>query len=447
MSPEGTIPAPVAASERISSLDVIRGVAVLGILAMNIIGFAFHTAVYADPTVQGGATGANLFIYVFNSLVFDGKMRGIFSMLFGAGVLLMTTRLEAKGSALPPADIHYRRMLWLLLFGIAHAFLLWWGEILYPYALLGLALYPFRRMSPRGLLIMSAGLLLGTTLFTAGMAFDMSDKRDKALAAEAAAAKGAKLTDEQIEEQRAWKEKKKEMKPDAAELRKTEEAFRGGFGKVMEARARIVMMWHSIPYYSPMMWDLLGMMILGMALLKTRVLAAERSWRFYATLAAAGYAIGLPVHAWMNWRLIGSNFDLAQSTYFWIPYQPARVAVCLAHVAVVMMIVKAGILRWLTSSLAACGQMAFSNYVAQSVICSTIFYGYGLGMFARLERYQVYYVVAAIWLFQMITSPIWLRYFRFGPLEWCWRSLTYWKRQPMRLAETAPAPDTITAPA
>ncbi|MGH9672545.1 MAG: DUF418 domain-containing protein, partial [Bryobacteraceae bacterium] len=188
MSPDGAIPAPVAASERISSLDVIRGIAVLGILAMNIIGFAFHTAVYADPTVQGGATGANLFIYVFNSLVFDGKMRGIFSMLFGAGVLLMITRLEAKGSALPPADIHYRRMLWLLLFGIAHAFLLWWGEILYPYALLGLALYPFRRMSPRGLLILSAGLLIGTTLFTAGMAFDMSDRRDKAQAADAAAA-------------------------------------------------------------------------------------------------------------------------------------------------------------------------------------------------------------------------------------------------------------------
>ena len=126
---------------------------------MNIVGFGFHPAAYGDPTVQGGSTGINLWIYLFNLVLVDGKMRGIFSMVFGAGVFLLTTRLEQRGA--PAADIHYRRMLWLMLFGIVHAFLLWWGEILYPYALLGLVLYPFRRLSPRGLLITAAVLEIG----------------------------------------------------------------------------------------------------------------------------------------------------------------------------------------------------------------------------------------------------------------------------------------------
>lgn len=98
-----------------------------------------------------------------------------------------------------------------------------------------------------------------------------------------------------------------------------------------------------------------------------------------------------------------------------------------------MILCKADVLRWLTSLLAAIGQMALSNYILQSVVCATVFTGYGLGLYGRLERYQLYYVVAGCWALSLAASPIWLRHYRFGPLEWCWRSLTYWKRQPMRL--------------
>jgi uncharacterized protein len=99
-----------------------------------------------------------------------------------------------------------------------------------------------------------------------------------------------------------------------------------------------------------------------------------------------------------------------------------------------MLLCKAGWMGWLLGRLGAIGQMAFSNYILQSVICAFYFTGYGFAMYGHLERHQLYYVVAAIWVFQLIVSPIWLRYYRFGPLEWGWRSLTYWKRQPMRLA-------------
>jgi uncharacterized protein len=436
-------PAPVGGQERISSIDVVRGVAVLGILAMNIVGFAFHMATYADPTVQGGATGANLWIYLFNGVMVDGKMRGIFSMLFGAGVVLMVGRMERRGA--PGADVHYRRMLWLMLFGIVHAFTLWWGEILYPYALYGLILYPLRNASPKKLLIVSALLILGVTGFSTGFAFGVKDTREKGLAAEAALAKGATLTAEQRDQLDAWKKQRRELKPDSEDLKKTVDGFRGNYASVFKARAPIVMQWHSMPFWFPFSWDLVSMMLLGMALLKLGVFSAERSTAFYLRMAAVGYAIGIPLHiAGLN-HILKNNFDMVELQMGFIPYQPARIAVCLAHVSVVMLICKAGLLQWLTRSLAAVGQMALTNYVMQSVICSTLFYGYGFGLFARLERHQVYYVVGSIWLFQMATSPIWLRYYRFGPLEWCWRSLTYWKRQPMRAREREQVGDTAAA--
>ena len=103
----------------------------------------------------------------------------------------------------------------------------------------------------------------------------------------------------------------------------------------------------------------------------------------------------------------------------------------------IMLLVKLGTLRWLTSSLAAVGQMAFSNYICQSVITSIVFTGYGFKLYGTLEPYQLYSVILPIWIFQMIASPTWLRHYRFGPLEWCWRSLTYWKTQPMRRAASS----------
>jgi uncharacterized protein len=122
----------------------------------------------------------------------------------------------------------------------------------------------------------------------------------------------------------------------------------------------------------------------------------------------------------------------------------ARLPVALGHVAIVMMICKAGMLRWITRPLAAVGQTAFSCYILTSIICTTIFYGYGLGQFGRLERYQLYMIVLAVWLVLLVVSPLWLKRFRFGPLEWLWRSLTYMQRQPMSVRDVPSASPTWT---
>ncbi len=196
--------APVTTAERISSVDVMRGVALLGILLMNITGFAFPHWAYDDPTVAGGATGLNLKYWFINHILFEGKMRALFSMLFGAGIILLTGRAESRGNADSIADIYYRRLLWLLLFGVLDAYvLLWPGDILYPYALCGMLLFPFRKLSGKTLII--AGLLCLVVLVGKGYLrfHEMQTVRKEALAVEKVEAAGKKLTDQQKKPKRS----------------------------------------------------------------------------------------------------------------------------------------------------------------------------------------------------------------------------------------------------
>ncbi|MBI3279800.1 MAG: DUF418 domain-containing protein [Acidobacteria bacterium] len=432
-SPAAAVPAPVTATERISSIDVLRGVALLGILLMNILTWALPEAAYWNPRVAGGHTGINLAAWYTQYVLFDGKMRAIFSLVFGASVFLLISRLEQQGAGLRAADIYYRRLMWLMVFGIAHAYLIWHGDILYPYALIGLILFPLRVLRPRTLFIIAGVQLVLLTGMSVGRGFHLRSVREKALAADAADKRKVKLTDEQKEAQKQWKEILKEAQPPPEELKKETDAWRGNYLQVFQRRAKIVSGWHSMPFYIPFFWDMMSFMLIGIGLLKLRVLHAERSWRFYGVTAGAGYALGVTLNAISGWLWIRSNFDLMTGPFTSAPYQIGRVPVALAHVAVVMMLVKGGALRWLTSRLAAVGQMAFSNYIATSLICGFLFYGYGLGMFGKFERYQVYAIVPAIWTLNLLVSSIWLKHFRFGPLEWCWRSLVYWKRQPMWL--------------
>jgi len=137
--------------------------------------------------------------------------------------------------------------------------------------------------------------------------------------------------------------------------------------------------------------------------------------------------------------MFSSNFDIVATMFWNAPYQIGRVSVALGHASVLILLVKSMRMRWITDRLAAVGQMAFSNYISHSLVYALVFYAPGLRMMGQLQRYQLYYVVLGIWILNLVWSPIWLRHFRFGPLEWCWRSLTYWKRQPMRRRSGVPA--------
>jgi uncharacterized protein len=427
---------PVQGGERISSLDTVRGFALLGILLMNIVGFGLYGA-YDNPTISGGATGLNLWVWIVMHVLAEGKMRCLFSMVFGAGVILLTSRAEQRGAGASTADIYYRRNLWLAAIGIPHAFLLWQGEILYTYGICALVLYPFRHMAPKALIWIGTAMLLVIAGLSIYAGHDTGQLIEKGKAAVAAEKGGAKLTDEQVEAKEKWESFRKHALPTPAEVEKKNQKWRGSVVDVLMIRAESVWRLHSTAYYHYYNLDVFSMMFIGMAFFKLGIFSGTRSFRFYATMAVVGYAIGLSINSYTAYVRVSNNFDVVVNAYSAVTYDIGRLSIALAHVGMLMILVKAGALLWLMRPLAAIGQMALSNYLMHSVVCSTIFCGYGFAMYGRMERYQLYYVVAGIWLFQMIVSPIWLRHFHFGPAEWAWRSLTYWKKQPMR--KNAPA--------
>jgi uncharacterized protein len=157
----------------------------------------------------------------------------------------------------------------------------------------------------------------------------------------------------------------------------------------------------------------------------------------YGMLLLVGYGIGIPL-GWSYFTgIVGSQTNLGSYLDNWRIsqqqiYDIRRILLCLGHASLLMLVFRSRIVPWLMKGLSNVGQMAFTNYLLQSIICTLYFYGYGFDNYNRLRFHELYYVVFSVWILQMIYSSIWLHYFRFGPFEWLWRSLTYWKRQPMK---------------
>ena len=423
-------PSPLRGRERIHSLDVIRGVALFGILLMNITLFGLPMS-YSDPTIWGGSTGPNLWVWIAMTMFFEGTQRGIFSVLFGAGVILLTSRLEAAGRN-DVADIYYRRLIWLVIFGMIHSFvLLWVGEILFYYGVTALFLYPLRHLKPKVLFALAVGGFLIGALWNGVDSYVAIKKWDENAAAQTVLDEGGTLTDDQQSAVDEWKEFKSHLKPDESTLQDDIEAHRGSYldTAIFQAPANMQLeSWTAYRYF----FDLFAMMLVGMALYKLGILTLERSAGIYLTMLLVGYALGLAVNFYELKIVLNGDFSVLSMLRANWTYDLGRLAITVGHLGALLLFCRSRWMQWLQRSLAAVGRMALSSYVSHSIICAIVFYGFGFGLYAQLQRYQLYYVVAAIWIFQLIVSPIWLRYYRFGPMEWVWRSLTYWQKQPMR---------------
>lgn len=440
--------APVARTERIASIDVLRGFALLGILLMNIQDFGLPGAAYWNPTLWGGSDGANLGYWFTNQVLFEGKMRTIFSMLFGAGFLVLASRAEARGLEAQAglADIYYRRTMWLLVFGLLHAYFIWWGDILFPYAVCGLFLYVLRGLPARTLIftgVLMLSLDIPTTYFEAKETAEMRAKGEAALSLEKS---GKKLTAQQESEKKKWEEKKKDMLPDKEKIQKDVNNHRTGYWHFFGIRSSRVSREAPQGIFNWIPFDCGSMMLIGMGLMKLGVFTASLPSATYLRMVLAGYGLGVPVLAYVAWVFMQQRWDpLAPYWWGWSTYQLGRLAVALGHIGVVMLVCQHGWLGWLTRRLAAVGQTALSNYLLTSLLCTFFFNGYGLGRFGHLQRHQLLYVVAGVWSINLLVSPWWLARYRFGPMEWVWRSLTYLKKQPMKLAEVEPVPMTESA--
>lgn len=432
LSPSGDVAAgPVRDSERILSLDVLRGVAILGILVMNIYAFAMPFIAYNNPLILGGVEAHNIGTWFFTHLLFDQKFLSIFAMLFGAGMILMTSSAEARGA--PYARIYYRRLFWLLVLGSVHGYLIWAGDILFNYAAIGMLVFLFRKRSPRTLVVIGCLLLPLALLMNHGMADYMEKTAAAVTEATALQQAGEDLSEKQEKLLASWERSRAFMAPTDEDLQKDLDAYRSGYIDIVKHRAPVYLMLQIFVTLFFGISRIAALMLFGMALMKTGVLSGERSQSFYRNLMLAGYLVGLPLTIFSAFDLNAHQFNtLYVMRSGGIANYVGSLVVAFGHIGLVMFIIKSGVLKALVTRFAAVGRMALTNYLLHSVILTTVFYGYGLGLYGTIPRFwQMSFVVAVITL-QLVLSPWWLARFRFGPAEWLWRSLTYWKRQPFQ---------------
>lgn len=399
-----TVPQPIGEKKRIVSIDVLRGFAVLGILPMNIQAFSMIRAAYSNPTITGDLHGANFWVWFLCHLLVDLKFMTIFSMLFGAGILLMANRAEASGKN--SAALHYRRMGWLIVFGLAHSYLLWSGDILLPYGLCGLLVYFCRKLRARTLLALA--LLMISIGSATLMGYGMWPSMQAGLG-------------------EAWEWMPRPLSP-AAEIA----AYRGTWLAQMAARVQTSIQAETFSFVILTFWQVTGLMLAGMALLKLGLFHAKRSAQVYWTMIGTAICVGIPITLYGVHYSFSNDWESIYSFVVGIQFNLwASLLVSLGWVGAMMLVTRTTVLLPLTRRLAAVGRMALTNYLMQSVICTTIFYGHGFGLFGKVDRLDQFAIVVDIWLLQLTVSRVWLERFSFGPMEWLWRCLTYLEWEPL----------------
>lgn len=379
-------------TSRITSLDALRGVGILGILPVHIQSFAMVVAARLNPTVGGDLDGANGAIWLATAVLADGKFLAIFAMLFGAGLLLLSARGEGDVERL-----HHRRMALLGGIGLLHAYLLWYGDMLVSFALCGALVFGLRGLPARRLLGWGALALVLASVIALGVGASMPWWPE----------------DLRAGFRQVWAPSPEMVEREIA-------AYRGGWLGQMAYRAPEAFQIETSQLLLRGLWQTSGLMLIGMGLFKVGVLTAARATRFYAAMTGLGFGVGLPL-AWagvVRSRARGFDVDdfmlLGTQLSYW-----GDLFLGLGFVGLVMLLCRLG---WRARAVAAVGRTALSNYVLQTVICTTVFYGHGLGLFGRVDRVGQLLTVLAVWMVQLAWSRWWTRRFAVGPLEWAWRT-------------------------
>lgn len=392
----------------------------MGILLMNIIAFAMPEVAYINPLAWGGTEPADIIAWAVNFILVDGKMRGLFSLLFGASMLLVMERARAAGE--DEQSVHVRRMGWLLIFGLAHYYLLWYGDILFTYAICGFVAMVFAHMEPRRLLRWSIGLfavnfigwvaLLGSMIALKWSALQPGADADTLNSyAELVASIGL---------------------PDAESLASEINLHHGSYGLIV-ADKLTVGLFRPVIFFFYSAVETLALMLLGMALMKTGFMAGGWSAARYRRAAVTCYAIGLPAMALLAWWCWSSGFDAVTTfgaTFAWSA--PFRPLLAIGHAAVALLLINRFAGTAIVTRIAAAGRAAFTNYLGTSIVMTAIFYGYGLGLYGEISRAAAYLFVLGGWIVMLAWSKPWLDRFAYGPFEWLWRSLARGKIQPFR---------------
>ena len=395
--------APVATSDRLFSLDMVRGLAVLGILAVNAMTFAWPWSVSSNPGIQPGFDAEAAQAWQFMHVFFQDKMRTLFSMLFGASIFLIGGERadKARGKLLRS------RLFWLAIFGAIHGLAFWFGDILLLYAWTGLFVMLVRSWSARTLLLTGVSLNLICSALYVGMMSMLAFAPPEAMASAMEAA--------------AWTN-------DPAKLA---ESIRPFLGDAVSVTLHVMSMW---PTVVPMMLIFflpatIALMLIGMGLYKSGFLAGRSPAWVYGLFIAAGAG-----SLWLVWQetsaFVAAGFPFVETmtkpyNSFLAPF------ISLGYASLLILLARFG-LKLILTPLACAGRMAFTNYLSQTLIMTTIFYGgRGLGWYGQIGWPEMWMVIGGVWAAQLIWSPLWLSVFQLGPLEWAWRCLTYKRMVPL----------------
>ena len=402
-------------ADRITGLDVTRGFAVMGILTMNIVSFALPEMAYISPLAWGQPGAADVGSWALSFLLFDGKLRGLFSMMFGASTLLVADAAVRAGRS--PARSHYARMVTLALFGLAHFYLLWWGDILFHYAVVGMAIYPLRHLDARRLATIGAMAIAANAL---GFGMTMTSFRSAALAQPAS------------DTGKSYAGLMAQFTPADPAAQREVAVMRGGYAGILDQRMREN---GSDPLVNLGLWGLetFGLMLIGMALYTSGLLRGDWSAARCKRWAARAICFGLFGNAvLLAWQL-AEGLDpwllLVANMAFSVPFD---VATSVGYAALAMWLAQRFAAAPLIARIAATGRAAFSNYLGTSLLMTFIFYGYGLGLFGHVPRAGLWPFVFGAWGLMLLWSKPWLDRFRYGPMEWLWRSMARGRLQPLR---------------
>ncbi len=385
-------------TNRIQSLDLLRGFALLGILIMNIISFSHIGSGYINPTVGAGIQGYNGWVHGFGFLFADTRFMSIFSILFGAGVLLFSDNADRKKRKV--WKFHYRRMGLLLFFGCIHAYLIWMGDILVAYSICGSIVFLMRKFKTKTLLILSAIFFLIPILFNLSTYyFTPADQLQEIFS--------------------FWIPTQEKVNAEIL-------AYRGSYLDQLPLRIQGAIELQTFLFVIEQMWRVLSMMLLGMVLYRKGILSAQKENAYYKKLILVTLPIGLFIAGTGLYRAYDLNWDGVWFMNIGHLYTyVASLLVALAYIGIIMIWSKSSFLRSFQNNLQAVGRLAFTNYILSSVICTFIFYGHGLGLFATMDRLQQFGIVVLVWVILLVFSSIITKRFRQGPLEWLWRKLTY----------------------
>ena len=405
-------------NERIESIDVLRGFALLGILIMNITSFAMPSMAYFSPVVYDINT-LNHVIYSLTHIIADQKFMAIFSMLFGASTILFINSVKIKGKR--PLLLYYSRNFWLLIIGWIHSSYLWYGDILFIYALCAFLLFFFKNLTPKKQFILGCLIYLIPSFSNYAAYEYVIDYLDPA---------------EQNDIIMHWN-------PSDKNLQQEIDAYRGSYKEQFRYREQ---MWSSnndnndgiaegiigLSFLLDFFSRSFGMMLIGMACFSWGVFSNTLTKSFYRKLLIYGFGIGLPLS--MAGLFLNYSYDWNWKYIQFLGRTPNNIAtplIAFGYIGLIMLWIRKGSLINLQEKLKSIGKTALSAYLIQTVIATFIFYGIGLGLFGYVNRGYQLVIMFFIWGVLFKFCPLWLKIFQYGPVEWIWRMLTHLKLVPL----------------